>query len=1012
MCVTSRSFFLKYCFWLTFFIFLIAVPAHGLSTNTTWAYRAWQSDEGLPDNTVVGVEQSDDGFLWVTTRSGLARFDGVLFGEFNSANSAGAQTALMYASHLDRSNRLWVAKDRGVIVCVDRGRTTALTPENGLPIHEVRTIVHDREGDLWVSYIGAGGVGGEVLRISGQKIRRFTTSDGLPGGFSTCQLASDKDGQIWFAQGNRVGVFRGGGFTNLMAMQAQRIAMARSGGIWIYGSDSKQLYKFVEGGSRRAYGRLPTDRFNVNATVLYEDRSGALWIGTQDSGLFRHDGAAFKRITTAHYDIRTISEDRDGNIWVGTEGGGLNRIQPRSLELVDVNSGIDKEAVRSVCQDIDGDLWAVTQSGVLVRNTGDGWRNAATNNGVHIAFAQCVCADPLGGVWVGTQYLGLFSSRSGFTYSLAKANGLASISVRSLLATSTGDLWIGTESSNALHRLRGGKLQNYELPEGSSYISAMAIDASRKFWAGTADGQLIACDGDVLVNETAKALSPPKPIRSLFATPDGSVWIGYGGGGGLGRLKDGGFSHFGVNQGLHDSHISHIVADNQGRLWFGGNRGIFYVKQTEFDALAASRQERVRSIVYGSDEGLPNLQASYGVYPGAVLAKNSDLMIPMLNGLASVKIGKLKQNLKQSPVVITRVVVDDSVIAAYEYGESAERIEDLAQPKTELKLPPDHQRIEIEFTALSFTAPRNVSFKYKLEPLETAWVDLKEGQKRQASYTRVAPGDYTFRLKASNDWGLWSNPEIRLSIKIKPHFWQTWTFRVFASFLLCGIVGLAVRARHRRRILQLEQQRTMDGERARIAQDLHDDLGSGLTEISFGSEFAQDTSLGIVEMRQHAQAIGDRARELVASLDEIVWALNPKNDTVASLASYQTQYAERFLKPTRVRLRLNVARDLPALPLNADERHNLFLAFKEALNNVVQHSKATDVQLTIGEVGNVLKIIIVDNGRGFDPEIVISEADGLGNMRRRMERIGGSYSTESLKGKGATVTLTFPLSRK
>jgi signal transduction histidine kinase len=222
----------------------------------------------------------------------------------------------------------------------------------------------------------------------------------------------------------------------------------------------------------------------------------------------------------------------------------------------------------------------------------------------------------------------------------------------------------------------------------------------------------------------------------------------------------------------------------------------------------------------------------------------------------------------------------------------------------------------------------------------------------------------------------------------------------------------------------------MERERARIAQDLHDDLGAGLTEISFGSEFAQDPTLGLEETRQHTQEIGTRARELVTALDEIVWAVNPKNDTVASLASYLCQFAERFLRPARLRLRLKVARDLPNFPLNAEERHNLFLAVKEALHNVVQHSRATEVQLAIDVEAGVLTVRVGDNGCGFHPAASPiasregarpgdhgparesnsrSEADGLGNMRRRLEQIGGGYELASCDGQGTTATFRFPL---
>lgn len=1000
------------CLWLASFFLLLAVAAQGAATNTEWSARAWQSDEGLPDNNVVDIAQAGDGFLWVATRSGLARFDGVRFREFAAITAAGAPTALLQAMLLDRSNRLWVAKEHGILVCVEHGRTTALTPANGLPVLPVRMIVEDHEGALWISYLD----GGAVIRISGGQMHNFTSQDGLPGG-STCQLASDANGQIWFAQGGQVGVFRGGKFVTLQELQGQRIAAARAGGIWIYSLTQQQLFKYVEGSEPVKLGRLPVNRPNVDATVLYEDRAGAVWIGTRQSGLFRYDGSGFTHLKTSHYEIRSITEDREGNLWVGTEGGGLNRIQPRSLELVDVGSGISSEAVRSVCQDTTGGLWAVAASGVLVRNHGDGWTNVTGINSGQISYAQCVAADPQGGVWVGTQYKGLSSWRNGVTATFAKTNGLAGQSVRSLLTTPSGDVWIGTESTNTLQRLRAGRLQTFELPAGSGFITAMSLDAAGIFWAGTSDGLLLRCERDVLVEATANTLAPPESIRSLCATPDGSLWIGYGGRG-LGRLKGGKFIRFGTEQGLHDDYISHIAADTQGRLWFAGNQGVFYVKQTEFDDLANGQSVRLRSVVYGIDEGLPSLQANHGFCPGALLAKNGNLLIPTLTGLASVNVDNLRQNLKPPLVLITRVVVDGRVVAAYEAGDTAgstvgSGTVELGQPSAKLRLQPDHQRVEIEFTALSFTAPRNVSFKYKLEGLDRNWVET--GSKREISYTHILASDYTFRVKACNESGLWTDSGAQFSIKVLPYYWQTWTFRIAATLaagaLVAGSVAWGVRLRHRRRIEQLERQRAMDRERARIAQDLHDDLGSGLTEISFGSEFAQDPMLGLEETRKHTQEIGNRARELVAALDEIVWAVNPKNDTVASLASYLSQYAERFLKPTRLRLRLKVARDLPASPLNADERHNLFLASKEALHNVVQHSGATDVQLAIEVEDGALTVVVGDNGCGFDPNTTQNEADGLGNMRRRLKRIGGRYELVTLLGKGTTATFKLPLQK-
>ena len=344
----------------------------------------------------------------------------------------------------------------------------------------------------------------------------------MPDG-GTCQLVSDEAGGLWFAKGNQIGVIRDGRFVKLSDTTAQRLVAARAGGVWIY--TGTQLLKFTEAGGLTMAGDLPVSRPNKNATVLYEDRTGAVWIGTRENGLFRYDGEGFTGVKTSHHEIVCVTEDREGNLWVGTRGGGLNRLQPRVLELVDVGSGLAAEAVRSVCQDTAGDLWAVTLSGGVSRRRDDVWESLSARAGWPVPYAQCVTADPRGGVWFGTQYKGVFGWRDGVQAHWNRTNGLAGQSVRALLATPAGDLWIGTEASNALHRLRDGKLQTFDLPAGSGFVTAMTLDAAGDFWAGTADGWLLTSRAAGLVSATARTLTPPESVRCLAATPDGSLWI-------------------------------------------------------------------------------------------------------------------------------------------------------------------------------------------------------------------------------------------------------------------------------------------------------------------------------------------------------------------------------------------------------------------------------------------------------------------------------------------------------
>ena len=232
-----------------------------------------------------------------------------------------------------------------------------------------------------------------------------------------------------------------------------------------------------------------------------------------------------------------------------------------------------------------------------------------------------------------------------------------------------------------------------------------------------------------------------------------------------------------------------------------------------------------------------------------------------------------------------------------------------------------------------------------------------------------------------------------------------------AAALLGGGSLLTVRRRYRRKLERLEQQQALERERTRIAQDLHDDLGAGLVEINFGSELSQDPALGPDEVREHTREIGSRAREMVTALDEIVWAVNPKHDSVSSLASYFCQFAQHFLKATSVRCHLEIARDLPAAPLNAEQRHSLFLAFKEALSNVVQHSGATDLRLAIAASDSMLTVTISDNGCGLTPAVPRERngADGLGNMQRRLQQLGGCCELTGIAEQGTTVTFKLPL---
>jgi signal transduction histidine kinase len=302
-------------------------------------------------------------------------------------------------------------------------------------------------------------------------------------------------------------------------------------------------------------------------------------------------------------------------------------------------------------------------------------------------------------------------------------------------------------------------------------------------------------------------------------------------------------------------------------------------------------------------------------------------------------------------------------------------------------------------------------FRHRLVGLDADWVDA--GADRTASYWRVPPGHYRFEVSAHNGDGVWNTTGVSVALVVLPHFWQTWWFLTLAcAGLLSGVAAAARYVEERKvraKLQRLELEGAMQRERARIAQDLHDDLGAGLTEIGLTSELVQDASVPADEARVYLKEIATRARELAAAMDEIVWAVNPRNDLVLSVAAYFSQFAERLLKPAGIGCRLDIERELASLPLKAEQRHSLFLAFKEALINVVKHARATEVRLSICVQEGVLVVGVEDNGGGFVPDAPPPGADGLSNMCERLRQLRGSCEIASAPRQGTKVIFRLPL---
>jgi signal transduction histidine kinase/ligand-binding sensor domain-containing protein len=991
--VTPPAFELKHkAPFLALLVFLAAFPALA-SSNAKWFTRVWKIDDGLLDNNVLSIAQGPDNYLWLTLPTGVMRFDGDSFSQFPTENFTGAAASHVRSMLSSSTGILWMASDGGTVTELKPDYSTIQFRKN-LP-SRVPRLVEGGDGSLWLGYPEA------VYQLqNGQPI----AMKDLPSGFFH-SLKNDGAGNIWLAKGDQLGLFKNGRFCNLATVPGlQQLAATPANAIWF--TTGTHLLTCDVHGTIQDYGSFQNSR-DPGTRVLLQDHAGGVWIGTSGNGLFYYNNSAFERIETSHSSILSLTEDLEGNIWVGTSGGGLDRISLSGVHLETLEDNQVPSQIQSICQDSYGTFWAAARNGDLVSRMGDSWEPVITN-APFAGAVTCVDADRTA-VWIGTWDCKLFRLVD-TNYTLCETN-VAQGKVDGLLSASDGDLWIVGEHS--LKCLHGGQLQNVKLPRQVQNIYAIAEDAAGDIWIG-ANGILVRFSGENHTNEILHAHMADRPICSLYGTADGSLWIGSRGGG-LMRFKDGRVAQIGVDEGLYDSYISQIIADRHGWIWFGANHGVFKIRQLELEQAMDDRNIVLHPVVYGKNEGLASEEAvssatEPSIFSHPILSSDGHVWILVHDGVVVGDPRILSENPAPLPALFTGVVVDGQTSASDGGIAETQMVTNLRNVRAPLRLPPSHRHLEFDFTAIRFSDPENVYFRYQLAGFDNDWIDA--GTRRSVDYTRLTAGDYEFRVEACIGEGPWSEMPATLALIVNPFFWQTWWFRlgvlsIFAISLIAIVRYILIR-RIQTQMRLLEQRAALDKERARIARDLHDELGSSLNYISMSlGDVGRLGEARSEKFQTHLEKISQFAVRTVRSLDEIVWAVNPRNDSLRSLAEYVTQLASELFEDRNIRCRFHIAENLPQMELTPETRHDLFLAVKEALGNALVHAHATEVQLGIKTAGTNVEISIQDNGTGFNREEIEQKAgsNGLKNMQQRMDAIGGSLVIRTKPGKGTTILL-------
>lgn len=939
----------------------------------------WQTDDGLPQNSVRAIAQTADGFLWLGTDNGLARFDGSEFTVFNQANHPELHSDHITKLIAGRGNRLWLVAG-GALYSYHAGTFQRHPGLDRFSSHGIRALAQDRAGRLLI----AAATGIYRVPPTGEVETLIVPNNNWPT--ENSYVAAPASGPAWVSHNNQLYQLTEDQFALRLSLKeaVTSLAVGDANEIYCGLSDGSVIRLRKDGETDRIAGKSPSVE-----GVLVDDR-GNLWINAGALQIVPRDRSRQTiALSAGGADPRILAlySDRENSVWVGAEGNGVFRLRRQPLTVEAATRG---RAITSVMQDAAGYLWLGTKAqGHLVGR--DGRWSSGRIPGSAAALSLFQKSDRW--IFLGSNGSGLWRL-GGEVWN--RVRGSRAQIVQALFEDHRGRVWIGSRNSGVevLENERISKLPALEALD-SKAVRCFAEDAANDIWIGTADGLYRLRESGLQRLSTADGLGA-NSVLSLRADSAGAVWIGTAGGG-LTRHAANRLATLTTRRGLLDDVVAQILEDGHGNLWIGSNRGLFRMEKQKLNDALDGRARLVEGKSFGRTHGMLNLECTGGFQPNSAMAADGRLWFSTVDGAVVVDPDELSINPLTPPVHIQRVMLDGEEAA----GDDHERgllvsglpngVPTVAKTMT---VPPGIRRLEIDYTGLSLAAPDEVRFKYRLAGYDDGWTDA--GSRRTAYFTGVPPGEYQFQVMAANGDGLWNPNPASLGLSIQPALWQHPWFRGAAVLMfVAAAIGL-----HHARLRRLHQMQEL---RLRIARDLHDEVGANIGAISLLSGMGGAPVAGEPPNKNPLTEIHDIAQETAHSLREVVWFVTPEFDTVGDLAAHMETLARRLLADKRVNFHSTVGD--PQRQLSLEFRRDVLSIFKEALHNIAKHSGAAEVTINIAVAGHSLNLQVEDNGRGFGPAAVGDSGNGQKNMQTRARNLRADFKVSSRSGDGTKVNL-------
>ncbi|NOX17125.1 MAG: hypothetical protein GXO87_02455 [Chlorobi bacterium] len=958
----------------------------------------WTVEEGLPSNRIFKILKDENGFIWFATDNGLVRFDGLNFKIYNSDNQPLFKKNLIRNFFADSQGRILFTAGTDKFIILEN-ESFRYDENSTFDYSSINKSFITSDGTIWLSSFNKG-----ILKYSNGQFTNLDTLDEF-GGYEMRAVSEDRNGGIWIVTtDNKILFYSNNRFIEALPeslcsnLILKTIFFDSKNRLWI-GTQSGIVIvennRFVNNKSLNAL-----DKFIIRKII--EDREGNIWISTYNNGLFVLSGNTLiplsKELGLNIKGSSGISDVfiNDGLIWLGTYDDGALLLRKSFLNVIGKEDGLNSEFVNSFYNDSDGSVLIGTKEG-LFRLPPSGKFNQIEKTGYCASnHIYSIARDNEGNLLVGTRFFGLFYFKKDSVLNYNIANGLKSNFIRTIFVGKDGTILLGT-NSGGVSVIEDGKFRQIDLKHGlsSNLISFIYKSKDSRYWIGTSRRgvNIIDTNGHVSVINSENGLIGDV-VSSIYEDENGVIWLSVNGGG-LSRIEKGHITNFTQKDGLYNNKLLNIIDDKKGKFWFPTSSGIFSVKKEDFEKYRRGEISKLRYVLFSKTEGMKSERCVGASPQSAILGQNEYLFFSTISG--AVVIDPAVQFKKENEL---KLFIDGALVNYKPVKKS-----DL------LSIPPSPERIEFLFAAIDFRNPNDVNLTYKLEGYDKDWLEARG--ERATSYLHVPFGEYVFKIRAVSSGNFTEPKTAEIRINILPHIWETFWFQALSFLLLIVLIVSTTKyfytLKYQRQLKIIGLERALEKERSRISKDMHDEVGANLTKMSLLCEIAKNKLANPVAAKKYLDQITGAGVEVASSLDELVWAVNPKNDRLEKLFFYIIQYVEDFLSLTDCKFSFKFPEEIPDKFISAEVRHNIFSVIKEAMNNAVKYSEGENIFLEFKLIENKLEIIFNDDGKGIDFAKVGEFSNGLSNMKTRIDDIGGTLKIYNREKGGVEIYVSFEM---